>query len=164
MPEEKKEEARIAIIRVRGKVHVKAQIDDTLSLMNLNRKNHCTIIDKRPEYIGMLHKVNDYVTWGEIKPEVIAKLIETRGSVSGERKVSDESVSKNTKYKTVKEFAQAVSENKTALTEIPDIKPFFRLNPPKKGFERGGIKKPYKLGGALGYRGEKINDLILRML
>jgi len=38
------------------------------------------------------------------------------------------------------------------------------LNPPKKGFGRKGVKMPFKLGGALGDRGEKINDLIMRML
>lgn len=43
-------------------------------------------------------------------------------------------------------------------------KPFFRLQPPRKGFERKGIKKPFAFGGALGYRGEKINDLLERML
>lgn len=43
-------------------------------------------------------------------------------------------------------------------------KPFFRLSPPKGGFERKGIKTPFSIGGAAGYRGEKINDLIRRML
>jgi large subunit ribosomal protein L30 len=43
-------------------------------------------------------------------------------------------------------------------------KKFFRLHPPRKGFERKGIKLPFKVGGALGYRGNKINDLIKRML
>lgn len=40
----------------------------------------------------------------------------------------------------------------------------YHLNPPRKGFGRKGIKKPFKLGGALGNREEKINDLIQRML
>ena len=44
------------------------------------------------------------------------------------------------------------------------LKPFFRLSPPKGGFERKGTKTPFALGGALGYRGSKINDLIRRML
>jgi large subunit ribosomal protein L30 len=44
------------------------------------------------------------------------------------------------------------------------LKKFFRLQPPRKGFERKGIKTPYSLKGALGYRGKKINDLIKRML
>ncbi len=44
------------------------------------------------------------------------------------------------------------------------VKSFFRLSPPKGGFEKKGIKKAYKEGGALGYRGAKIKDLILRMI
>ncbi len=43
------------------------------------------------------------------------------------------------------------------------LKPF-RLNPPKGGFERKGIKFSYSVGGALGYRGKKINDLIKKMM
>jgi len=38
------------------------------------------------------------------------------------------------------------------------------LNPPRKGFGRKGVKIPFRLGGALGDRGEKMNDLILRMV
>lgn len=43
-------------------------------------------------------------------------------------------------------------------------KRFFRLNSPKKGFGRKGIKTSFARRGALGYRGEKINDLIQRMI
>ena len=42
-------------------------------------------------------------------------------------------------------------------------KKFFRLHPPRGGFRKGGIKRPYANGGDLGYRGEKINELIKRM-
>jgi large subunit ribosomal protein L30 len=37
------------------------------------------------------------------------------------------------------------------------------LHPPTKGF-KGKIKKSYSAGGELGYRGEKINELIKRMV
>jgi len=50
------------------------------------------------------------------------------------------------------------------LSDIPDLKPVFRLKPPSKGYDRGGIKQPYTKGGALGYRSEKINDLLKRMI
>src|SRR3989338_172316 len=43
-------------------------------------------------------------------------------------------------------------------------KKFFRLQPPRKGFGRKGTKRMFSAGGALGYRGEKINDLITRMI
>ncbi|MBN2459408.1 uL30 family ribosomal protein [Candidatus Woesearchaeota archaeon] len=44
------------------------------------------------------------------------------------------------------------------------LKKFFCLHPPRGGFERKGIKKPFIKGGALGYRGDKINALIKKML
>ena len=40
----------------------------------------------------------------------------------------------------------------------------FHLSPPRKGFERRGIKVLFSSGGALGYRKEKINELIRRMV
>ena len=46
----------------------------------------------------------------------------------------------------------------------PGKKGSFRLNPPKGGFEPKGTKKSFKEGGALGYRGKAINDLIKRMI
>ncbi|MBT3303762.1 50S ribosomal protein L30 [Candidatus Woesearchaeota archaeon] len=50
------------------------------------------------------------------------------------------------------------------LVEKKGQKGYFNLNSPKKGFGRKGIKTVFKLGGALGDRGDKINDLIERML
>ena len=44
------------------------------------------------------------------------------------------------------------------------LKKYFLLHPPRGGFERKGIKNPFTTGGALGYRGTKINDLIKKML
>ncbi len=40
----------------------------------------------------------------------------------------------------------------------------YHLQSPRGGFERKGIKKPYSEGGVLGYRGEKISDLVKRMI
>jgi len=40
----------------------------------------------------------------------------------------------------------------------------YALPPPKGGFERNGTKKPYTTHGALGYRGDKINDLLKKMM
>src|SRR3989304_4796896 len=37
----------------------------------------------------------------------------------------------------------------------------YRLNPPRKGYGRQGIKIAFKQGGALGDRGEKMSDLVL---
>lgn len=41
---------------------------------------------------------------------------------------------------------------------------FFAMQPPRKGYGRKGIKRPFANGGALGNRGDKINDLLTRMM
>jgi large subunit ribosomal protein L30 len=43
-------------------------------------------------------------------------------------------------------------------------KPVYYLNPPRKGFGRKGVKQPFSIGGALGDRKDKINDLLSRMI
>ena len=46
--------------------------------------------------------------------------------------------------------------------DLKEVKPLFRLHPPRQGYE--AVKKDFKTHGSLGYRGEKINALIERML
>jgi large subunit ribosomal protein L30 len=47
------------------------------------------------------------------------------------------------------------------IKDIPNLKPVFRLHPPRKGHK--GIKQSFKTGGELGYHGEAINELIKKM-
>lgn len=44
------------------------------------------------------------------------------------------------------------------------LKKFFLLHPPIGGFEKRGIKISFSQKGALGYRGEKMNELVRKML
>ncbi len=151
-----------AVIRVRGTVNVKSDIKDTLKILRLNRVNHCVLLPKSKSYSGMLQKVKDYVTWGEIMPETLAKMILYRGRLMGDKKISDRYIKANTKYKSIMSFAKAVSQEEAKYQDLKDIKPVIRLHPPRKGYE--GIKRSYKSGGALGYRGEDINEIIGRMI
>ena len=68
------------------------------------------------------------------------------------------------KVKDFASFGPINKETKEMLIKKYGEQKTYRLSPPKKGYERKGIKKPFKIGGALGNRGEKINDLIKRML
>lgn len=43
-------------------------------------------------------------------------------------------------------------------------KKYFLLDSPKGGYAKNGIKKGFSLGGALGYRGSKVNDLLKKMI
>ena len=67
----------------------------------------------------------------------------------------------NSDYKNIEELAKAVIAGEVKLMDL-DIKPVFRLHPPRKGYE--DIRLSVKEGGSLGYRGENIKDLAERML
>lgn len=153
--------AKIALIRVRGKVGVRREIKDTLSMLRLHKVNHMVIVDENPSYKGMIQKVKDYITWGEIDKETLAKLLRKRGRLTGNRRLTEEYVQEKLGM-SIDEFAQAVINGEKRLTDLEGLKPVFRLHPPRGGHKT--IKRPFKDGGALGYRGEKINELIERML
>ena len=132
MVDDIKPSLKYAVIRVRGLVRVKKEINDTMNILGLYRKNYCVFVDKKD--LGMIKKIKDYVTYGEIDKETEDILVKNKAE--------------KTKNKEGKDV----------------IKRFFRLNSPKKGFGRKGIKVSFVAKGALGNRGEKINDLLKRMI
>src|SRR3989344_1409343 len=139
---------KLAVILVRGLVKIRTPVGDTLIMLRITRKNHAVVIDNNPVNLGMLHVVKDYVTWGEVSSATIKELVAKRGELFKSRE-------SDTKEKYNYKFLEY---------EGKKYKPYFRLNPPRKGFGRKGIKMPFTAGGALGNRGDKINDLITRML
>ncbi|MGA1822111.1 MAG: 50S ribosomal protein L30 [Thermoplasmatota archaeon] len=153
----------IAVVRVRGTLNIKPEIRETLKFLRLNRVNHCVVIPDNPVYRGMLQKAKDYVTWGEIEPDVMSKLLSERGRLDGDEELTDAYIKRNSDFKNAKEMAEAIAKDDYELKQLPGITPVFRLAPPVKGGYEG-IKRAYSVGGALGYRGSEINKLLQRML
>jgi len=120
----------IAAILVRGKIGVSPYVRSTLEKLNLHRKNNCVILKNNESTMGMLFKVKDYITYGEVDESLVKKLQEKKGEKDTEG----------------------------------NLKKVFRLDPPRGGFERKGIKKAYAIGGALGYRGVDMGPLIEKMM
>ena len=94
----------------------------------------------------MVQKVRNFIAYGEIDKPTLIELIKARGKSLNNKKIDAEKV------------ADLILKNKSF--ENTEIKPFFRLHPP-----RGGIKsKEHFPKGVLGDNKEKINELIRRML
>jgi len=148
-----------AVIRLRGGVNTKPDIKDTLSMLHLDRINHCVVVREDEHYRGMIQVVKDFVAWGQVDADLVAMLLEKRGRLSGNRRLSDSVVSQVTPYRSIKELAAAVTSGAASLRDY-GIKPVFRLHPPRKGHD--GIKKSVKEGGELGYH-DTIADLIVKM-
>jgi len=149
-------------VRIRGLSDISQEVKDTLSMLRLTRNCHATLLDNRPAYDGMLRKSKDCITWGEVSLESIANLLKKRGRLTGDKKVTDE-YAKDLGYTSIDALAEAIFKVEIECSSLPDLKPVFRLRPPRKGF-KGKIKRSFAAGGEAGYRGEAINDLLKRMV
>ncbi|MGQ4911403.1 MAG: 50S ribosomal protein L30 [Candidatus Thorarchaeota archaeon] len=156
-------EKTVLVIRVRGQVRVRPQIEDTLDKLLLGRLHQARLLRVTPSIEGMINKAKDYITWGEPSIEVVEKLLSKRARLSGNKKLSDAYVKKNSSHSSIKALAKAIMTGKGNVSDVEGLKPVFRLTPPSKGF-KGKKNLPVGMGGITGYRGEGINELALRMI
>jgi large subunit ribosomal protein L30 len=152
----------VAVIRVRGHAKIRRDAVQTMEMMRLHRPNHCVVLPMNTTTKGMLQVVKDYVTWGEINHETIARLLVKRGEVTGGARLTDDHVKENSEFTSILSLAKALEKADAKLTDVKGLKPVIRLSPPRRGYEK--VKRPYSVGGAVGYRGAEIAKLIERML
>ena len=133
-----------AAIILKGTVKTTRKILDTLEKLRLRIPNSCVIVPSDSVHKGMLKRVAEYITWGEISEQTLVKLLVKRGGLEAK------------KAKSV--AAKALKEGNFDGTEVV---PVFRLSPPSGGLKSIRIPKPK---GDLGYRGEAINALLERMI
>ncbi len=150
-----------AVIMLRGGVNIRSDIRDTLNMLHLNRVNHCVFLDENAHNEGMIRKVKDYVAWGNVNKESLEMILWTRGKLIGGASITDKYVKENTNYSSIKRLAKAIYEREASFQDFPILKPVFRLHPPRGGHK--GIKKTFQQGGALGFYGDDINDLLKKM-
>ena len=148
-----------AIVRLRGEVNVRPEIKATLAMLHIHRVNHCIVVKEDPHYRGMIQMVKDYVAWGKIDDDTLALLLEKRGRLSANRRLTEQYLKENTSYSSFLELASAITSGATSLNEL-EIKPIFRLHPARKGLRT--TKKTVPQGGDLGFRSD-LTDLIKRM-
>jgi len=136
---------KIAVIRIRGMVGLKSEINSALDRLRLKRKYACVVLENPDaSQIGNLKKLRDFVAFGEINDERYKELVSKRGKMQGTKSPTSFPNKSGTKD----------AEGK--------LKPFFRLHPPRGGIDS---KKHFGVGkGVLGNNGKEINNLILRML
>jgi large subunit ribosomal protein L30 len=135
----------------------------TMESLNLTRANHCVVVPQTPDVEGMVHHVKDLVTFGPATAVTVERLLRERGRLVGDRPLTDAHVKEHTDFASIKELAAAIAEGTFRYKDVAEVKPLFRLSPPRKGF-KGGVKRSWQAHGALGNRGEAIDELIGRML
>src|SRR4030042_5149817 len=123
----------LAVIRIRGTVDTRKEMKDAFRMINLEKKHRCVLVPEKPELIGMITKVKDFVTWGPISDETLTKLVRKRGRMLHEERLEESKV------------GDAVKKIKEGKIRETGLKPYFRLGPPKKGFKKS-LKQHYPKG------------------
>src|SRR3989344_7187492 len=122
---------RLIIIRIRGIIGVKKTIEDTMRMLRLYKKNSCVVVNNGHSTVGMIKKIKDFVTWGELDKETFKLLISKRGKLPGNKPLTENYLKEKTKLD-FEQFSNEFMESKKELRDVPGLKQFFRLKPPEK--------------------------------
>ncbi|ABE51046.1 50S ribosomal protein L30 [Methanococcoides burtonii] len=150
-----------AVVRVRGPVNVSGKIEDTLGMLRLHKVNHCVFLQDTPNNKGMIQKSKDYIAYGTVDVESLTEVLSKRGRLEGDARLTDEYVKENSEFASIASFAEALVNDDAKITDVPLLKPVFRLHPPRKG--HAGIKRTAQQGGVLGNHGDDIKALLNKM-
>jgi large subunit ribosomal protein L30 len=152
-------------VRLRGTAGDNPDIRKTMESLNLKRTFQAKLIENTPSNLGMLRMAKNLVAWGEVEPEILEKLLLTRGERERSAEEVDEAFVKRLGQPSVGDLAKSVVSGSVGLRALTraGLKPFFRLHPPRGGFKRS-LRRAASDGGELGYRGIDINNLIKRMI
>lgn len=148
------------VVRIKGTVNVPAWAKTTLANLNLDKKFRATLVAENLETLGMLRKVKDIVAWTPVDADFIKELLERRGKLSGYKPITKSDLPKE--FESIEELATAIAQNKTSMSKLNSIKPWFALAPPKGGFKQK-TKTQFSQNGVLGHN-EHLVQLVKNML
>jgi large subunit ribosomal protein L30 len=149
------------VLRIKGQADVPYWATTTMKLLNLEKKFRATILPAKENTLGMLKKIQHYVSWQEIDISITKELLDKKGRKAGYKKITSKDLSE-IGFKTMDELASSLSESKSTLSKLKPLKPWFAMAPPKQGFKRS-TKKLYGQKGVLGHNKELIT-IIRRMM
>lgn len=66
----------IVAIQLRGQIGARQPVKDTLKMLHLGKKHAAVVLEDTPVNRGMLKKVQDYITYGEVSDEIAKKVQE----------------------------------------------------------------------------------------
>ena len=149
------------VLRISGQADVPYWAETTMALLKLEKKYRATIIPEKENTIGMLRKVQHYISWQEIDTETVKELLDKKARKSGYKKVTNEDIT-SIGFTSIDELATSLAEGKTSLSKLKPLKPWFAMDPPRHGFKRS-TKKLYGQKGVLGHNKE-LSVIVKRMM
>jgi len=149
------------VVRIKGQADCPYWATTTMTLLKLDKKYRATILPAKENTLGMLKKVQHYVSWIEIDASLATELVDKKARKGGYQKVTADDL-KELGFASTDELATALAEGKATLSKLKPLKPWFALAPPIHGFKRS-TKKLYGQKGILG-QNKELDAIVRRMI
>ncbi|QLH06131.1 50S ribosomal protein L30 [Nitrosopumilus ureiphilus] len=149
------------VVRIKGQADCPYWATHTMTLLKLDKKYRATILPIKENTLGMLRKVQHYVSWIELDASLAKELIDKKARKGGYQKITPEDL-KELGFASSDELGTALAEGKATLSKLKPLKPWFALSPPRLGFKRS-TKKLYGNKGILG-QNKELDAIVRRMI
>ena len=149
------------VVRIKGQADCPYWATTTMNLLKLDKKYRATILPAKDNTLGMLKKVQHYVTWTEIDATLATELVDKKARKGGYQKVTVDDL-KELGFASTAELGAALADGKATLSKLKPLKPWFALAPPVHGFKRS-TKKLYGQKGVLG-QNKELDTIVRRMI
>ena len=149
------------VVRIKGQADCPYWATHTMMLLQLDKKYRATILPARDNTLGMLKKVQHYVSWIELDASLAKELIDKKARKGGYQKITPEDL-KELGFASSDELATALADGKAILSKLKPLKPWFALAPPRFGFKRS-TKRLYGQKGVLG-QNKDLGNLVRNMI
>jgi large subunit ribosomal protein L30 len=150
----------LLVVNLRGLVNTRKPVRTTLDQLKVGRRFNATIVPNDEVYQGMLKLAKEHLAWCNLNAETAEKLLRARAEISSGSRVTESEIAKE--HGSFHELASRLEKGEVKLASVSEIRPFFRLSPPKGGFKRS-IRRQYRDGGILGPNDE-LSKLVEKML
>jgi large subunit ribosomal protein L30 len=149
------------VVRIKGQADCPYWATHTMTLLKLDKKYRATILPAKENTLGMLRKVQHYVSWIELDASLAKELIDKKARKGGYQKITPEDL-KELGFASSDELGTALAEGKATLSKLKPLKPWFALAPPRLGFKRS-TKRLYGNKGILG-QNKELDTIVRRMI
>jgi large subunit ribosomal protein L30 len=137
----------LLVVNLRGLVNTRAPVRTTLDQMKVGKRFNATIVPDDNVHRGMLNLAKEHVAWCKLDVDIAEKLLKMRSEKSNGNRVSESDLGKD--HSSFGDIARGLETGSLKLKSVTEIRPFFRLSPPRGGFKRS-IRRQYRDGGILG--------------
>ena len=168
--DQSKEHLPIIIIRICGQwERIPKEIQLIHSKLNLKQLNNAIILFYNKDNFKMVKLIESYVTWGFINKYMIEDLLRKRGSVTfgnNEPNELDNVDIENALGKLgivcIEDIIFELTKETKNAKDVLNYLGYFKLETNDEGFDKANIS--FEKGGNQGFRGDKINALLKKMI